>query len=36
MTLNGTVNKTAFLLVLTLVGALYTWSQFFAPTAPPT
>lgn len=30
MTLNGTVNKTAFLLVLTLVGAMYTWGQFFA------
>lgn len=26
MTLNGTVNKTAFLLVLTLAGALYTWN----------
>jgi uncharacterized YccA/Bax inhibitor family protein len=30
MTINGTVNKTAFLLVLTLAGALYTWSLFFA------
>ena len=30
MTLNGTVNKTAFLLVLTLVGAMYTWSMFFS------
>ena len=30
MTLNGTVNKTAFLLVLTLVAAMYTWSRFFA------
>lgn len=30
MTLNGTVNKTAFLLVLTLAGAMYTWSLFFA------
>ena len=29
MSLNGTVNKTAFLLVLTLAGALYTWSLFF-------
>jgi len=27
MTLNGTVNKTALLLVLTLVGALFTWSR---------
>ncbi|MBS0463870.1 MAG: Bax inhibitor-1/YccA family protein, partial [Proteobacteria bacterium] len=25
---NGTVNKTAFLLVLVLVGAMYSWSQF--------
>lgn len=30
MTLNGTVNRTAFLLVLTLAGALYTWNLFFA------
>jgi uncharacterized YccA/Bax inhibitor family protein len=30
MSLNGTVNKTAFLLVLTLVGAMFTWSRFFA------
>ena len=30
MTLNGTVNKTAFLLVLTLVGAMYTWGMFFS------
>lgn len=30
MTINGTVNKTAFLLVLTLVGAMYTWQMFFA------
>lgn len=30
MTLNGTVNKTAFLLVLTLAGALYPWNLFFA------
>ncbi|MBS0457805.1 MAG: Bax inhibitor-1/YccA family protein [Proteobacteria bacterium] len=27
MTLNGTVNKTAFLLILVLVGAMYSWSQ---------
>ena len=33
MTLNGTVNKTAFLLVLTLAGALFTWSQAQAATA---
>jgi uncharacterized YccA/Bax inhibitor family protein len=30
MTINGTVNKTAFLLVLTLVAAFYPWSQYFA------
>jgi len=28
MTLNGTVNKTAFLLIMVLVGAMYSWSQF--------
>ena len=28
MTLNGTVNKTALLLVLCLTGALFSWSQF--------
>ncbi|WP_168191454.1 Bax inhibitor-1/YccA family protein [Thermomonas aquatica] len=33
MTLNGTVNKTAMLLVLTLAGALFTWSQFSAALA---
>lgn len=30
MTLNGTVNKTALLLVITLAGALFSWSQFSA------
>ncbi len=30
MSLNGTVNKTAFLLILTLVGAMFSWSQFNA------
>ncbi len=30
MTLNGTVNKTALLLVLTLAGALFSWAQFSA------
>jgi uncharacterized YccA/Bax inhibitor family protein len=30
MTLNGTVNRTAFLLILSLVGAMYTWNLFFA------
>lgn len=28
MTLNGTVNKTGLLLVITLAGALFSWSQF--------
>ena len=28
MTLNGAVNKTALLLVLTLAGALFSWAQF--------
>jgi uncharacterized YccA/Bax inhibitor family protein len=31
MTINGTVNKTAFLLVLVLVGAMYSWSKFSGP-----
>jgi uncharacterized YccA/Bax inhibitor family protein len=30
MTLNGTVNRTGMLLVLTLAGALYTWNIFFS------
>ena len=33
MTLNGTVNKTAILLVLTLAGAMFTWAQFSAAMA---
>jgi uncharacterized YccA/Bax inhibitor family protein len=28
MTINGTVNKTAFLLILVLVGAMYSWNAF--------
>ncbi len=31
MTINGTVNKTAFLLILVLVGAMYSWSRFSGP-----
>ena len=31
MTINGTVNKTGFLLVLVLVGAMYSWSQYTGP-----
>ena len=30
MTLNGTVNKTGLLLLLVLVGAMFSWSQFTA------
>ena len=33
MTLNGTVNKTAMLLLLTLVCAMFSWSQFAAAAA---
>lgn len=35
MTLAGTVNKTAILLMLTLVTASYTWSQFTGPESLP-
>jgi len=31
MTLDGTVNKTAFLLILVLVGAMFSWSRFGGP-----
>jgi uncharacterized YccA/Bax inhibitor family protein len=31
MTLNGTVNKTAFLLILALIGAMFSWSQYTGP-----
>lgn len=31
MTLNGTVNKTAFLLILVLVGAMFSWSRYSGP-----
>ena len=33
MSLNGTVNRTALLLVVTLAGALFSWSQFSAALA---
>ena len=33
MTLNGAVNKTAILLVLSLAGAMFTWAQFSAAMA---
>lgn len=35
MTLNGTVNKTGLMLVLVLVGAMYSWSQFAGPASLP-
>jgi uncharacterized YccA/Bax inhibitor family protein len=35
MTINGTVNKTGLLLVLVLVGAMYSWSQFHGPASLP-
>jgi uncharacterized YccA/Bax inhibitor family protein len=35
MTLNGTVNKTGLLLVLVLVGATFSWSQFSGPASLP-
>lgn len=31
MTLSGTVNKTAFLLILVLVGAMFSWSRYAGP-----
>lgn len=31
MTMNGTVNKTAFLLILALVGAMFSWSRYAGP-----
>jgi len=31
MTLEGTVNKTAFLLILALVGAMFSWSRYTGP-----
>ena len=34
MTLEGTVNKTGILLVLVVISAFYTWSQFFATGNP--
>ena len=29
MTLNGTINKSVTLLLLVIVGAMYTWKMFF-------
>ncbi|MDE1894954.1 MAG: Bax inhibitor-1/YccA family protein, partial [Xanthomonadaceae bacterium] len=35
MTLNGTVNKTGLLLILALVGAMFSWGQFHGPASLP-
>ena len=35
MTLNGTVNKTGLLLVLVVVGAMFSWSRFAGPASLP-
>lgn len=35
MTLNGTVNKTGLLLVLVLVGAMFSWSRYTGPASLP-
>ncbi|HWU76028.1 MAG TPA: Bax inhibitor-1/YccA family protein [Rhodanobacter sp.] len=35
MTLNGTVNKTGLLLVLVVVGAIFSWNQFHGPASLP-
>jgi uncharacterized YccA/Bax inhibitor family protein len=35
MTLNGTINRTGLLLVLVVIGAMFSWSQFHGPEAPP-
>jgi uncharacterized YccA/Bax inhibitor family protein len=35
MTINGTVNKTGLLLVLALIGAMYSWSHYTGPASLP-
>ena len=35
MTLNGTVNKTGLMLVLVVVGAMFSWSRFAGPASLP-
>ena len=35
MTLNGTVNKTGLLLILVLIGAMFSWSHFTGPGSVP-
>ena len=35
MTINGTVNKTGLMLILVLVGAMYSWAQFTGPASAP-
>jgi uncharacterized YccA/Bax inhibitor family protein len=36
MTLSGTVNKTAILLALVLIAAMYTWGRFYSTQDPTT
>lgn len=35
MTLNGTVNKTGLMLLLVVIGAMFSWSQFTGPASLP-
>src|SRR5678809_859192 len=35
MTINGTVNKTGLLLILVLVGAMFSWGRFSGPDSLP-
>lgn len=35
MTINGTVNKTGLMLILVLVGAMFSWSRFTGPESAP-
>ncbi len=35
MTINGTVNKTGLLLILVLIGAMFSWSHFSGPASIP-
>ncbi len=35
MTINGTANKTGLMLILVVIGAMYSWSQFTGPESAP-
>ena len=35
MTINGTINRTGLMLILVLVGAMYSWAQFTGPDSAP-